>query len=348
MQDDALTADDVAVLLRVSRNTVYNLVKRDQLASYHVGRKMRFTKADVENYIARSASSHPGAGAPASSARAQRPVDVPSAPVPGSAAAPAVQGAGGIGPQRGAEGYAIAGNDMIGDVLANYLGSLGHAVERRYEDSYAALVHLYLGDVDAALVHLLDAATGTYNVEYVRRLVPAAPVRLASLVARQQGFIVAKGNPKRIFSWRDLLRDDVRLINRELGSGSRVLLDVELGRLDEAAGATPARPVVPARQPASTRVRGYDDVASSALSMASYVERGAADVGVGAERVARQVGGVDFVPLQRERLDVALSMRPTAREASEAVLRLLRTRAVREEIAALTGCDASRAGTILL
>lgn len=62
-ESDALTADEVAQLLRVSRNTVYNLVKRDELASYYVGRKMRFSRADVENYIARSAVLAKAAGA---------------------------------------------------------------------------------------------------------------------------------------------------------------------------------------------------------------------------------------------------------------------------------------------
>lgn len=62
-ESDALTADEVAQLLRVSRNTVYNLVKRDELASYYVGRKMRVSRADVENYIARSAVSAKAAGA---------------------------------------------------------------------------------------------------------------------------------------------------------------------------------------------------------------------------------------------------------------------------------------------
>lgn len=321
--DDALTADEVAALLRVSRNTVYNLVKRDQLASYHVGRKMRFTRADVENYIARATTDAAPVGpAPTGAVPADAPMPMPV--VSRSPIMPA--GA------RDHAAFVIAGNDVIGDVLANYLGSMGGTVDRRYLDSYAALTSLYLGEVDAALTHLYDGATGSYNVEYVRRLVPGTPVRVVRLAERQQGFIVRRGNPKGIHGWRDLLRPDVRIINRELGSGSRVLLDEEVRAL----GAD-----------ASEQIAGYANVATSGLSMASYVERGAADAGVGAERVARQVEGVDFIPMRREQLDVALALRGPARAVSETLARLVRTRALREEVSAITGYDISEMGRVL-
>lgn len=323
--DDALTADEVARMLRVSRNTVYNLVKRDQLASYHVGRKMRFTRADVENYIARVTVGVPEGPEASRNAMDSRPAD---SSVPVDSRAQTVHPLGARDPKA----FIIAGNDVAGDVLANYLGALGISIERRYEDSYAALAALYRGEVDAALCHLYDATTGTYNVEYVRRLVPGAPVRLVRIAARQQGLIVRQGNPKRVFGWRDLARDDVRLINRELGSGSRVLLDEEL----RAVGIDPF-----------SQVAGYDEVATSALSMASHVERGAADAGVGAERVARQVDGVEFVPMRLECLDLALSLAPMSREAAEAASRLVKTRAFREELAAIGGYDVSETGRVL-
>lgn len=320
--DDALTADEVAALLRVSRNTVYNLVKRDQLASYHVGRKMRFTRADVENYIARTTTDvAPAGSAPEKAAPAHAPA--------AAASRPPIMPVG----TRDPAAFVIAGNDVIGDVLANYLGSMGNTVDRRYLDSYAALTGLYLGETDAALTHLYDGATGSYNVAYVRRLVPGTPVCMVRLADRQQGLIVRRGNPKGIRGWRDLLRPDVRIVNRELGSGSRVLLDEELCAL----GAD-----------APEQVAGYADVATSGLSMASYVERGAADAGVGAERVARQVEGVDFVPMRREQLDAVLSMRRSARAVSETLARLVRTRALREEVSAITGYDVSEMGRVLL
>lgn len=362
--DDALTADDVAAMLRVSRNTVYNLVKRDQLASYHVGRKMRFTRADVENYIARSArgtlaSQARGAagasfedggaeGAPFRRERAAHGDAADTLAVPREAATVPEEGGGipyGDRPGSGARGpvpFVVAGNDVIGDVLANYLGGMGFAVERRYEDSYAALVSLYLGRAGAALTHLPAPSGAPGNVAAVERLVPAAPIRLVRLAERQQGLIVARGNPKGIFSWKDLVRPDVRIVNRERGSGSRILFDAHLAALAQTAGSRVSISDL------SARVNGYDTIATSALAMASYVERGVADAGVGPERVARQVEGVDFVPLQLEALDVALSLDPAARPASDAVTGLTRTRAFREEVAAITGYDVRTMGRVLL
>ena len=323
--DDALTADEVAALLRVSRNTVYNLVKRDELASYHVGRKMRFTRADVENYIVRAGAANDGAVGAVPDGGVEPP-RVRLEPDP--AGRPALRNEDVDSPA-----FVIAGNDMIGDLFANYLGSLGIRVERRYQDSFAALQALYRGEADAALTHLFDGADESYNVGYVRHLVPGTALKLARLAARQQGFIVRRGNPKGVFNWNDLARPDVRLVNRELGSGTRVLLDEELLR----AGIDGPRDVA-----------GYDDVAATALVAAAAVERGSADVGVGAERVARQVEGVDFVPLREERLDVALSLAPRARQASEAVLRLTRTRTFRAEVAAITGYDVREMGRVVL
>ena len=363
--DDALTADDVAAMLRVSRNTVYNLVKRDQLASYHVGRKMRFTRADVENYIARSArgafaSQARGAagasfadggaeGAPFRRERDTHEDDADTLAVPRGAATAPVEGSdvpygdqARGGGARGPVPFVVAGNDVIGDVLANYLGGMGFAVERRYEDSYAALVSLYLGRAGAALTHLPAPSGASGNVAAVECLVPAAPIRLVRLAERQQGLIVARGNPKGIFSWKDLVRPDVRIVNRERGSGSRILLDARLATLAKTAGSRVSLSEL------MVRVNGYDTIATSALAMASYVERGVADAGVGPERVARQVEGVDFVPLQLEALDVALSLDPATRPASDAVTGLTRTRAFREEVAAVTGYDVRTMSRVLL
>ena len=106
-------------------------------------------------------------------------------------------------------------------------------------------------------------------------------VRLAK---RRQGLIVKRGNPKGLRSWEDLLQPGVRIVNREKGCGSRILLDEKLVELGAHRG----------------EIEGYDREFPSALTMASLVARGAADAGIGAERVFHQVEGVDFLPLQDE------------------------------------------------
>lgn len=332
---DALTADDVAELLQVSRSSVYKLVKADELASYHVGRKMRFTVGDVENYIARSkrARAHGRAstlGTPASlSTTGVSPAGAHAVSVFDSAAG--ALSAGASEAARREASFVLAGNDIVGDILANYLSATGLRLDRVYEGSYNALVDLYRGSTHAALVHLFDGESGRYNVPAVRRLLPGVPVRVVRLVRRRQGLIVAKGNPKNLRTWDDVLRPGVRLINRELGCGSRILLDEQLSK----------------HKADRSRIEGYAREANSGLSMASFVARGAADVGIGAERVFHQVEGVDFLPLQDEWLEIALAKRPGCERAGDAIAALVRTRPFREEIDAIVGYDASHMGEIV-
>lgn len=323
--DDALTADEVAGLLQVSRSTVYKLVKADELASYHIGRKMRFTMGDVENYIARSKRAKA-----ASVAAGVRSSLAASSAAFGAASAASVSPAA-PSASKGPSSFVLAGNDIVGDILANYLGSANAAVERVYEGSYNALVDLYRGVAHAALSHLCDGDSGSYNVAAVKRLVPGTPVKVVRLVRRRQGLIVARGNPKGLRTWEDLLRPGVRLVNRERGCGSRILLDEQLARL----GAD------------RVRIEGYEREATSALSMASFVARGGADAGIGAERVFHQVGGVDFLPLQDEWLDIVLAKLPGSERIVEAVAKLTRSRPFREEVGALVGYDASRMGELV-
>lgn len=333
---DALTADEVAKILRVSRNTVYNLVKRDELAAYYVGRKMRFSQADVENYLARSASGAPGlVGASTSASQAVPLAFDASATAPNvspSVGAGALAAAGRSAREVREAPYRIAGNDVVGDLLANYLGAaLRLPFERVYEGSYAALVDLYGGRAHAALTHLRDES-GSYNVPFVERILPGMPVRLVRLVRRRQGFIVAKGNPKDLRNWEDLGHGDVRIANRERGCGSRVLLDEKLAEcgIDRAA------------------LAGYGREHPSALAAASLVARGAADVCIGSERVFHQIEGVDFLPLQDEWLDVALSLESERlARVADAVCRMAQARAFREDVGRMVGYDVSQMGEVV-
>lgn len=332
--DDALTAEDVAEMLQVSRSSVYKLVKSDELASYYVGRKLRFTMADVENYIARSRQANRGGGVSGTSFAAG------SASALGSTAIGASSPAGwSAGPTSstppGVRGtLTLAGNDILGDMVSNYLGATGLAIERICEGSYNALVDVYRGAAQAALIHLFDGPTRTYNVEGVRRLIPGTPVRVIRLVRRRQGLVVGKGNPKGLRTWDDVLKPGIRLINRERGCGSRVLLDEQLAQRGVGVGGR-------------ARIEGYGREAKSGLAMASFVARGAADVGIGVERVFRQVEGVDFIPLQDEWLDIVLLKTPETERVVEEVSQLVRTRPFREEAATVIGYDVSRMGEVV-
>lgn len=358
--DDALTAEDVAEILQVSRSSVYKLVKTDELASYYVGRKLRFTMADVENYIARSRQAKAREVASALGGQAANAQVAGAGRAPGGAAAASAAGVvagsvtGSAGSTTGvprtaysaarpgqpsqvatpANAFVLAGNDIVGDVLANYLAATGLSLERIYEGSYNALIDMYRGQAHAALSHLYDGATDSYNVEGVRRLLPGVPVRVVRLVGRRQGLLVARGNPKNLRTWDDLLKPDVRIINRERGCGSRILLDEQLTRRGIGADERAKLP-------------GYAREAQSGLAMASFVARGAADAGIGVERSFRQVEGVDFIPLQDEWLDIVLAKTPATERIVQAVTNLTRTRPFREEIGNIIGYDVSHMGDVV-
>ncbi len=175
-------------------------------------------------------------------------------------------------------------------------------------------------------VHLLDEETGEYNVSYVRRYLPDGPTVLVTLAQRDQGLLVARGNPKNITGIADLARTDVRFVNRQRGAGTRVLLDYELRR----AGLSPEQ------------IQGYDREVYTHMAVAT----GAADCGLGILAAARAMG-LDFVPVTRERFDLAIPEEHLDSPLITQVLAVLQDPEFRRAVAALGGYDLSLTGTVL-
>ena len=307
INEEALRAQDVAAMLHIGKNAVYALAKTGELPSYRLGRKLLFSRDDVAAYLA--TAKRGDADAPEGRA---------------ASAAPASLSDG--------EGEAvIAGSDMAADVLANYLNAAGVPVRRQWEGSYQSLVSLYEERADAALVHLYDQRSNSYNVPYVQRLAPGAPVVVMHLSRRPQGFAVAAGNPKAIASWGALLRPDVRVANRRRGTAARILLDEKLLAIE----------AVPAQIP------GYGREASSALAAAETVAAGAADVAIVQEHIARTVPGLDFVPLQHEWLDLVIAKRPSTRNLVRCCKALIEEGGFRRDLGAVGHGDVGSAGAIV-
>ncbi len=305
----ALTAQDVADILKIAKNTVYEMIKRGEINSYKVGRKVRFTMADVEEYIAGSRRLGPVVGD-------ER---------PGDRAMPR--------PETGEGGFIIGGQDVILDVLANCLARhpWGRSVLRAHIGSYDGLVALYRGEIQAAAVHLWDGDTGEYNQPYVRRLLPGIRALIIRLVGRVQGLYVAEGNPKDIRSWDDLLRPGLTMINREKGAGSRVLLDEHLRRI----GAF------------GRSIRGYDLEARSLHTVVAAVAQGEADVAVGHRQAGERVRGLEFIALQEERYDLVIKKEDLRLPGVQATLEILRSGAFRREFEPLGGGDLTGLGEIV-
>ena len=177
-------------------------------------------------------------------------------------------------------------------------------------------------------VHLLDAGTGDYNTSYVQKYL-GRPALLVLLARREQGFIVPKGNPKGITSFRDLTRPDVRYVNRQRGAGTRLLLDYHLRQ----EGISPAQ------------VQGYDWELFTHLNVAAAVKAGDADTGLGI-RSAAQALDLDFVPVAWEEYELCIPAELESHPGVQAVLELLRDPEFLKAVEALGGYDCSESGRI--
>ncbi len=195
--------------------------------------------------------------------------------------------------------------------------------------SLAGLAALRQGFCHMAGTHLLDPDTGEYNWSYVRQLFRDQEVVLVTVAHRQQGLIVPSGNPKGIRAWEDLTRPDVTFVNRQAGAGTRVLLDSELSK----------RAIDPGQ------VSGYRREVFTHLAIASMVETGTADVGLGILAAAR-ARGLDFVPLAMERYDLAMRPEVWRSRVGEVVKAALEGERFRSELAALGGYDSRETGTV--
>lgn len=300
-------------MLHVSKGGIYGLIKNDEIGCYKVGRKIRFTEAHVRDYIDRSN-------------KTARPAERATPPLTGDA-----RHADLSGDRNGGKGFIICGQDLVLDILSNFLRMHGVTALRAYIGSYDSLVSLYHGRVSVATAHMWDSLGDDYNVPYVRALLPGIRCVIANVTYRMQGLYVAKGNPKNIQSWQDFAREDIVMINREKGAGSRVLLDENLKLLGLY----------------GSQIKGYDDENQSHLAVASAIGRGDADVAVGNEKIARQVENIDFIPMKKERYDFVVRKEQFDTPEVTTMLNILRSEKFQNEFKSIGGYDIRDMGNII-
>lgn len=225
----------------------------------------------------------------------------------------------------------IGSHDITLDLLAD-------EVKRRHPEitlasapvgSLGGLSALKRGEAHLAGTHLLDEETGEYNVSYVRRLFPEGGIVLINLCYRQQGLIVPPGNPQGLATLRDVIDRRLTFINRQRGSGTRILLDYELKRMGLEA----------------SQVVGYEREVFTHLAVAAAVASGAADAGLGILAAARALR-LDFIPIAEERYDLALRRDFLELPRVQAVLELITTPEFRARVEALGGYDLRDVGEV--
>jgi putative molybdopterin biosynthesis protein len=215
---------------------------------------------------------------------------------------------------------------------------LGVFARRRREDvalscanvgSMGGIMAIRNNEAHIAGVHLLDEKTGQYNVSFVEKFLPTRAWQLVHFAMRQQGLIVLPGNPKGIKGLNDLVRSDITYINRQRGSGTRMLLDYELSKMGIG----------------YDRIGGYEKEVGTHMAVAASVLAGAADAGMGVQAAALALG-LDFIPVAEEQYDILLNF-ASDDDRLDVIMRTLQSDQFRREVEALGGYDLRNAGKVI-
>ncbi|PFR74994.1 hypothetical protein CN936_28975 [Bacillus cereus] len=302
MDHHSYTTEEVAKRLKVSKLTVYDLIKKGELPSYRVGRQMRIDAADLEQYI-----------------KQMKTGKIQGTPVKSE-------------DSRGLDTCIISGQELTLDMLAKRIENRlpSSNILRAYQGSLTSLIKMYQGEGSIVSLHLFDGETGTYNVPYVKRILVGQPCIMINLLSRNVGFYVRKGNPKRIKAWADISGSTIKFVNREKGSGIRVLVDEQL-RIQKLNKAD---------------ISGYEWEESNHLGVATQVANGKADVGVGSEKFS-QIVNVDFIPIMKEQYDLVILKNKENEELIEVVKDILQSEEFHNELNAIGGYDITKTGQIV-
>ena len=225
---------------------------------------------------------------------------------------------------------ALGSHDLTLDLVAQFLAGRGRRLASANVGSLGGLVALRRGEAHLAGSHLLDPQSGEFNLSYVRQYLPETPVVVIGWVGREQGLIVAPGNPRNVSGLQDIASSGLRFVNRQRGAGTRLLLDYHLARL--------------AIDPAA--LAGYDREEYTHLAVAAAVASGRAECGLGI-RAAAEALGLGFVPLFQERYDLVIPRQHYEDPFLRPLLDLFEDPSFREAVAALPGYSLEPMGRII-
>lgn len=226
----------------------------------------------------------------------------------------------------------IGSHDPLLDELADmlHLGDPRLYMSSSHVGSMGGIMAIRRGEAHMAGCHLLDTADGTYNRSFIRKYFPKGDVKLVSCVGRQQGLMVARGNPLNICSFADISRQGIRYVNRQKGSGTRILTDYLCSR----------EKVEP------SDVYGYTREELTHTSVAAQIACGSADVGMGIYSAAK-LYDLDFIPICIEEYDLIIPNHAWDSPMVQQLLTILRSDAFREKILSMGGYTVEHPGQVL-
>jgi len=226
----------------------------------------------------------------------------------------------------------VGSHDNTLDLLADQIKvSFPHlTLSSSHVGSMGGLMAIKKGACHLAGSHLLDAEDGTYNRSYIKRFIPNVRVKVVNLVLRDQGLILAPGNPKEIKGIESLGRDDVTFVNRQGGSGTRILLDYKLQQLDLD----------------SSSIKGYDFEEFTHMSVAVAVLSGTADAGLGIYAAAKALN-LDFIPVVTEQYDLIIPEPYFETDNIQRLLETINSKRFKKRVEALGGYHTAKTGELI-
>lgn len=227
----------------------------------------------------------------------------------------------------------VGSHDNSLDILADELRvQKAHlSLSSSHVGSMGGLMAVKRGVCHLAGTHLLNEGDGSYNISYINKYLPGINAKLIHLVMRDQGLILPPGNPKAIQGIEDLARQDVLMINRQGGSGTRILLDYRLKQL----GIAPAQ------------IAGYTNEEFTHMAVAAAVLSGAADTGLGIYAAAKALG-LDFIPVVTEQYDLLVPEIHFETPAVQGLLEVICSESFKARVVSLGGYHVENTGSIIL
>jgi len=301
MSEEMMSTKDVAKYLGIHEKQVYALIKSKRIPSTRVTGKWIFPKKLIDEWIESNAQKGLGQAREKS---------------------------------RRIEGALLASgsNDPILDMVHT-------SMKESYPEFYIfsantgstdGLKALNKGYTDIAWSHLLEPKTGEYNIPFLPAYLPDVQPVVVNLFYRDLGFIVASKNPLGIRGFEDLVQKEIRFINRQKGSGTRILLDYSLKRLRLLA----------------SKIRGYEKEAYTHFEVGLSILSKEADVGIATIAVSKLLG-LSFIPITRERFDMILSKSTFFEKGIQAFIEVLNSEGFRNRVARLGNYDFESSGKIL-
>jgi excisionase family DNA binding protein len=297
---EMLTTKEVAEYLSINEKQVYRLIKEKKIPATRITGKWLFPKNVIDEWVMASARESVN-----------------------------------LSPQRSAldDQVVIAGsNDLALELLAKNtaIKHPKYTISISNVGSLAGLIALQKGHCHVAASHLFDAESGEYNSSFIKKHFPNLKIVLLNLAHREQGLIVRKGNPHGITELSHLTGKKLTFVNRQEGSGTRVLLDYRL----KEEGIDPGD------------IAGYSRIALTHMDVALEVFSGSADVGPGILAASRMLG-LDFVPLVTERFDLVIPTENYPTGAVKALREVLCSEEFKSRITQMGGYETRDTGRIV-